>query len=118
TAEDFTGFEFPAQVAVGQARMHIEYSGKISPKNTEGIFQGRDGQDVYLFTQFESIDARRAFPCFDEPAFKTPWQLTLHVREDQKAFANTPQLSENAEPAGMKRVTFAPSKPLPSYLVA
>ncbi len=67
-------------VPAGHAKVHIEYSGKISPKNSEGIFQGRDGNNLYLFTQFESIDARRAFPCFDQPEFKTPWQVTLHVK--------------------------------------
>ncbi len=107
-----------AFIPAGQARLHLEYSGKISPKDSEGIFQGRDGTNLYLFTQFEAIDARRAFPCFDQPDFKTPWQVTLHVKGDQKAFSNTPQISETPEADGMKRVVFAETKPLPSYLVA
>src|SRR5262249_52231008 len=70
------------------------------------------------FTQFESIDARRAFPCFDQPDFKTPWRLTLHVKQEEKAFSNTPVTSESMEGDGFKRVAFAPTKPLPSYLIA
>ena len=116
--EDFIELRAASQIPAGAAKLHFEYSGKISPKSSEGIFQGRDGDLNYLFTQFEEIDARRAFPCFDEPGFKTPWQITLHVRSDDKAFANTPQVSEAGEADGMKKVVFAPTKPLPSYLVA
>ncbi|HVO98547.1 MAG TPA: M1 family metallopeptidase [Bryobacteraceae bacterium] len=116
--ENFLALTAPSSIPAGPTRLHFEYSGKISPKSSEGIFQGRDGDINYLFTQFEEIDARRAFPCFDEPGFKTPWQITLHVKSSDKAFANTPQVSETAEPNGMKKVVFAPTKPLPSYLVA
>ena len=116
--ENFIALRAPSAIPAGAAKLHFEYSGKVSPKNSEGIFVGRDGDVNYLFTQFESIDARRAFPCFDQPDFKTPWQITLHVRSADKAFANTPQVSEAAEAGGMKKVVFAPTKPLPSYLVA
>src|SRR5580658_4593389 len=116
--DDFIALRASSKIPAGAAKLHFEYSGKVSPKSSEGIFQGRDGDVNYLFTQFEEIDARRAFPCFDEPGFKTPWQITLHVRAGDKAFANTPQVSETGEVDGMKKVVFAPTKPLPSYLVA
>ncbi len=116
--EDFIALRAASKIPAGPAKLHFEYSGKVSPKSSEGIFQGRDGDLNYLFTQFEEIDARRAFPCFDEPGFKNPWQITLHVKSGDKAFANTPQVSETEEPGGMKKVVFAPTKPLPSYLVA
>lgn len=116
--ENFVALRSTFKIPAGAAKLHFEYSGKISPKSSEGIFLGRDGDVNYLFTQFEEIDARRAFPCFDQPDFKNPWQLTLHVKSTDKAFANTPQVSETAEPGGMKKVVFAPTKPLPSYLVA
>jgi alanyl aminopeptidase len=116
--EDFIALRADSAIAAGPAKLHFDYTGKISPKSSEGIFQGRDGRVDYLFTQFEEIDARRAFPCFDEPDFKTPWQITLHVKSEDKAFANTPEVSNTPETNGMKRVVFAPTKPLPSYLVA
>jgi alanyl aminopeptidase len=72
----------------------------------------------FAFGQFEATDARHAFPCFDEPSFKTPWQLTLHVKREQAAFSNTPVASETEEPGDMKAVRFPETKPLPSYLVA
>jgi alanyl aminopeptidase len=116
--EDFIALSSASKIPAGPAKLHFEYSGKVSPKSSEGIFLGRDGGVNYLFTQFEEIDARRAFPCFDEPGFKNSWQITLHVRSTDKAFANTPQVSESEEPGGMRKVVFAPTKPLPSYLVA
>jgi alanyl aminopeptidase len=115
---DFTGLRFPADVPAGQAKLHVEYHASISTKDTAGVFQGHDGNETYLFTQFESIDARRAFPCFDQPDIKVPWQLTLHVRRGDTAISNTLPRSEREEPNGMKRVAFAPTRPLSSYLVA
>jgi alanyl aminopeptidase len=71
----------------------------------------------YLFTQFEDTEAREAFPCWDEPEFKIPWQVALTVPVHDLAVSNTPILGE-APSASMKTVRFARTKPLPSYLVA
>jgi len=116
--DDFIGLRASKALAPGPARIHIVYQGKISEKSSAGIFQGLDGKEPYLFTQFESIDARRAFPCFDQPDFKTPWQITLHVRKEHSAIANTAPVSETDEPNGMKKVVFGPTRPLSSYLIA
>jgi alanyl aminopeptidase len=116
--DDFVGLRPTKTLAAGKARIHIVYQGKISEKSSAGIFQGLDGKQPYLFTQFESIDARRAFPCFDQPDFKTSWQMTLHVPKEQAAISNTAPVSEADEPNGMKKVVFAPTRPLSSYLVA
>src|SRR5262249_44105565 len=70
------------------------------------------------FTQFEAVYARRTFPCFDEPDNKVPWQLTLDVPAKLVAVANSPAASEAPLPGDKKRVEFAPTRPLPSYLVA
>ena len=116
--DDFVGLRAAKILSPGPARIHIVYQGKINQKGSAGIFEGLDGKQPYLFTQFESIDARRAFPCFDQPDFKTPWQITVHVPKDHAAVSNTSPVSETAEPNGMKKVVFAPTRPLPSYLVA
>jgi alanyl aminopeptidase len=116
--DDFVGLRSAKILAPGAARIHIVYQGKISEKSSAGIFQGLDGKQPYLFTQFESIDARRAFPCFDQPDFKTPWQIIVHIPKDHSAVSNTPPVSETGEPNGMKKVVFAPTRPLSSYLIA
>ncbi|HXO39922.1 MAG TPA: M1 family metallopeptidase, partial [Thermoanaerobaculia bacterium] len=116
--DDFVGFSFARPIPAGRARLEIRFSGEVSSIETRGLFRQSDGGSWYLYSQFEATDARRAFPCFDEPGFKTPWELTLHVRREDTAVANTPVLSETAEPGEMKKVVFATTPPLPSYLVA
>jgi cytosol alanyl aminopeptidase len=116
--DDFVGFQFPAPVHTGSAHLTVSFSGKINQKSSQGIFQSNRNEDKYVFTQFEAISARRAFPCFDQPNFKIPWRLTLHVRQSDSAVANTKILKETPEAGGMKAVEFTETKPLPSYLVA
>jgi cytosol alanyl aminopeptidase len=116
--KDLVGFSFDSTIPPGPAKFHAEYEGQISRKDMQGIFQVKDGDHWYIYSQFENIAARQAFPCFDEPSFKVPWQLTLHVPKDDGAFSNTPILSERNSSDGMKTVQFAETKPLPSYLVA
>ena len=114
---DFQGVSFDKPATSG--RMRIRYSGVINRKDSSGIFQVKDGDDWHVYTQFESIYARRAFPCFDEPAFKVPWNLALEVKQEHSALSNTPVASETpAGDRGMKVVRFQKTKPLPSYLVA
>ncbi len=78
--KDLVGFSFNRAVGPGPARLHVVYEGKISRKDMQGIFQVKDGDSWYIYSRFEDIGARRAFPCFDEPNYKVPWQLTLHVK--------------------------------------
>lgn len=116
--KNYVGFSFSHPVGPGEATLRVAYQGEISRKDSQGIFQRKDDDDWYVYTQFEETAARHAFPCFDEPGYKVPWQLTLHVKKNQKAFSNTPIASETNTDDGMKTVKFAETKPLPSYLVA
>ena len=115
---DYVRLTFQRNLSPGSWFLSLEYTGRVASKDTEGVFHQKDGSDWYAYTQFEAIYARRAFPCFDEPSFKTPWQLTLHVPEGSIAVSNTPVASETADPDGGRRFAFAPTRPLPSYLVA
>lgn len=116
--KDLVGFAFDRAIPSGPTKLHAEFEGTISRKDMQGIFQVKDGDHWYVYSQFENIAARRAFPCFDEPGYKVPWQLTLNVPQDDSAFSNAPALSESEHGDGMKTVRFAETKPLPSYLVA
>jgi cytosol alanyl aminopeptidase len=115
--DQFLGFAFERPIS-GKGVLHVAYQGKISRSSNAGIFQLEEDRRWYVYSQFEPTDARRAFPCFDEPNFKVPWQITLHVPQDDLALSNTPVQSESSESGGMKTVRFKPSPPLPSYLVA
>jgi alanyl aminopeptidase len=116
--KDYVGFVFPSPVGPGLAKLHLSYQGEISRKDMQGIFQVKDGIEWYIYSQFEDIGARQAFPCFDEPGYKVPWQLTLQVKKGQVALSNTPIVSETDSSDGMKAVKFAETPPMPSYLVA
>jgi cytosol alanyl aminopeptidase len=99
---DFTN-TFGTQ-AVGLYRM-------VAEDRSSGAKQG------YLFTQMEPDDAREAFPLWDEPNFKIPYQLSLTVPEGHTAVTNTPVENETVQ-NGQRTLVFQKSKPMPSYLLA
>jgi cytosol alanyl aminopeptidase len=82
-----------------------------------GLYRTQANGEWYAFTQFEATDARRAFPCWDEPSFKIPYQVTLVVPEAALAVSNTPVETEAAA-SGTRTVVFKRTPPLPSYLLA
>jgi alanyl aminopeptidase len=116
--EEFIGFLLPRRIAAGEATLHIAYEGPITRKDDIGLFRQQEAGTWYAFTDFEPADARRVFPCFDEPSYKVPWQLSLRVQRGHVALANTPQIGESDAGGGLKLVRFAESEPLPTYLVA
>jgi len=69
-------------------------------------------------TQFEASDARRAFPCWDEPAFKANWSISLTAREDKIVRSNMPMSSESTLPDGWQKTQFKTSVKMSTYLVA
>ena len=96
----------------------IDYNAAFNAK-LEGLYKVKVGDDSYAITQMEAISARYAFPGFDEPRFKTPFDVTLTVPKDQAVVANTLPKHEEASADGKwKTVTYATTKPLPTYLVA
>jgi alanyl aminopeptidase len=105
-------------LAAGSWTLAIDYTGRYDEVNTAGAFKQTVAGEPYVYSQFEAVYARRAFPCLDEPDSKVPWRLTLDVPAKLVAVSNTPQRSEQALGADRKRVEFATTKPLPSYLLA
>ena len=97
---------FASDIPAGEHVLEISWKGGIRD-SLRGLYRSVRGEERYAATQFEAADARRAFPCFDEPGYKVPWQLTLRVREGDVALSNTPVLSETREDGGMKAVRFA-----------
>jgi len=114
------GLHFNTELKEGPARIHIEYQARMGDdagaiRRTIG---GSSDRADFVFTTFEPMDARRVFPCFDEPRFKVPWQLSLIIPEHNQAFSNTRPIEEQVLPDGTQHVRFAKTRPLPSYLVA
>jgi cytosol alanyl aminopeptidase len=115
--DDFVGIAFDTPVPTGPAELSIQYTGEVKKGDTAGLFRVDDKGNSYLLTQFESTDARDVFPSFDEPVYKVPWKLTLHVPAQDTALSNTPIASDHTE-GNIRTVEFAETKPLPSYLIA
>ena len=117
--ENFAGFAFDKPLAPGGLKLHVEYTGKVDENSTQGVFRQKDGNDWYVFTQFETTDARRAFPCFDEPVLQGAVAAdAAHPQGDHGACRT--RRSSSSQPARTARESSASQKtePLPSYLVA
>jgi len=102
----------------GALTIRIAYEGPVTATDSHGAFVQTVDGDPYVFTQFEPIDARRVFPCIDEPSSKVPWTVTLDVPAALTALSNAPVARESDLGDGVRRVEFGPTKPLPSYLIA
>jgi alanyl aminopeptidase len=112
-----SALRFQQPLPAGEVVLEISYDAPFD-RQLRGHYRVDSGGESYAFTQFEPISARSAFPSFDEPNFKTPYELWLTVPSDNVAVSNTLPVGEEPAGEGIKRVHFAQTKPLPSYLVA
>src|SRR6266568_2585846 len=103
---------FPEPIAAGPATLELAWRGKMC-NGLRGLYHA----GPVAVTQFEAADARRVFPCFDEPAFKAVWSVSVDVPEGALALGNGQVVAERVE-GGRRRVEFAETPPLSSYLVA
>jgi aminopeptidase N len=115
---EFIGLTLPAPVGPGPATISIRYRGRLDEKLVLGAYRRKVEGNWYVYTTFTPIEARRAFPCFDEPHFKTPWEFSIRVPTGNKAFSNAPETGETPEPDGQTLIRFAPTEPLPAEVVA
>src|SRR6188472_3587174 len=110
----------PSELATGDHTLALRFTGKINEQG-QGLFymryqeQGSGARKTMLGSQFEATDARRFFPCWDEPAFRARFQLTAVVPKNWLAVSNMPIESEK-KIAGGKEVRFAATPPMSSYL--
>ena len=113
-------FRFDRPIAPGSYRLTLEYTGHIGTQAT-GLFvieyETAAGRERALYTQFEDADARRVLPCWDEPAYKATFALEAIVPDGQMAVSNMPVARESELGDGRKRVRFAPSPPMSTYLL-
>ena len=111
---------FATPIAPGRYVLSIDYAGKIND-NAAGLFaldyDTAGGAKRALFTQFENSDARRFLPCWDEPALKATFTLTATVPGGEMAVSNMPIAAQQALADGLKRVQFAESPKMSSYLL-
>jgi len=114
-------FTFPKNIQKGKGQLKLIFRGILNDK-MRGFYRSRyeiDGKLRHLATtQFESTDARRAFPCFDEPSQKAVFDVTLMVPAKTVAISNTIKSNIREHDSGYKIVEFAPTPKMSTYLLA
>ena len=113
---------FGSKLTPGPYTIGAEFTGVLNDQLRgfyRSTFTDDDGvEHTIATTQFESTNARRAFPCFDEPAFKASFGVTLVVPEGEFVVSNGPTISETDLGDGRKRVVFEDTMVMSTYLVA
>lgn len=119
---------FPKYISIGRIKLTIVFKGILNDK-MRGFYRSKytflNKEHHMATTQFEATDARRAFPCFDEPAQKAIFHISLIVQKGKTAISNTLPVSvlehESSLPAGRQEyqiVKFSPTPKMSTYLVA
>jgi puromycin-sensitive aminopeptidase len=121
-ASERARFIFPAAIAPGEWRLTLRFTGTLNDR-LHGFYRStyKDASGVphtIAATQFEATDARRGFPCWDEPAFKAVFGVTLVVAENLAAVSNSAIAGEESRGDGRKAVRFADTIRMSTYLVA
>src|ERR1700704_4234613 len=118
--EELLRLALPSELAAGNHTVAFTFYGKINQQG-QGLFyckyqeQGTGAKKIMLGTQFEPTDARRFFPCWDEPSFRARFQLTAIIPENFLAISNMP-VEKETKVAGGKEVRFLSTPPMASYL--
>jgi puromycin-sensitive aminopeptidase len=115
-------FSFDATLGRGNWKLFAEYEGSLVQPSLEGFYRSKwtddDKAEHWMAsTQFEATHARRAFPCWDEPAVKATYAVTLVIDKQLAALSNMRVTVEKAE-GSLKTVTFAPTPRMSTYLLA
>jgi alanyl aminopeptidase len=105
-----------SELPTGRYNLHIDFKNNFDTR-ANALYRLKAGDSWYAFTQFEAVDARQAFPCWDEPSFKIPYRVTLTVPVGDAALTNTTEAAVSVH-AGKRTIQFMTTRPLPSYLLA
>ncbi|XP_058178093.1 puromycin-sensitive aminopeptidase [Anopheles ziemanni] len=113
---------FGTELPVGEASLAVEFTGELNDK-MKGFYRSKyftaSGEERYAgVTQFEATDARRCFPCWDEPALKATFDITLTVPKDRVALSNMPVREETVGGDGLRVLCFDRTPIMSTYLVA
>jgi hypothetical protein len=107
-------------IAPGRHRLELSYRGRVQSSG-QGLFVVKhmaDGRPArMLATQLEPIDARRVLPCFDEPVFRTVFEVEVKAPAGLRVLSNAPLVATTSEPGGEVH-RFAPTLPMQSYLLS
>ncbi len=112
---------FPKKLEAGKGELKLTFIGILNDK-MRGFYRSKfehEGKALHIaVSQFESTEARRAFPCFDEPAQKAIFDVTLMIPSHMTAISNTVVSNILEHSPGFKVVEFAPTPKMSTYLLA
>ena len=109
---------FPKSIPAGDATLRIHFTGILN-NELRGFYLSKTARRSYAVTQFESTDARRGFPCFDEPAFKATYDISLTIDAGDTAISNSAIASDTPGPGpGKHTLVFGTTPKMSTYLVA
>ncbi|MGD0055726.1 MAG: M1 family metallopeptidase, partial [Acidimicrobiales bacterium] len=115
-------FDLDDPLGPGPATLHLAFEGTLNDLLV-GFYRSTyvdpsGTSHTIATTQFEHTDARRAFPCFDDPALKATYEIDLTVPSALSAYSNSPEVASVDLGDGRRRVSFAPTMKMSTYLVA
>jgi puromycin-sensitive aminopeptidase len=108
---------FPSRVPAGTGTLRLRYSARLQD-GLRGLYGVRVDGRAFAFTQLEAADARRFFPCFDEPSFKARFTFRITTDAEHAVVSNSPEARVEVLGDGRKRVEFATTPRLSTYLCA
>ncbi len=109
--------EFDKAVPAGAAVLRLGFAGRLR-KDLCGLYGVSVGDRRYAFTQLEAADARKFFPCFDEPSLKARFEISVTTSAANKVISNGQARRTERHADGRKTVHFAQTPPLSTYLLA
>ncbi|MDJ0785725.1 MAG: M1 family metallopeptidase [Myxococcota bacterium] len=107
----------PQSIPAGEATLEMGFRGKLR-RDLRGLYAATSGSRRYAFTQLEAADARRFFPCFDEPAMKARFKLAVTTAKAHTVLSNQPVQKVEPLAGGQKTVHFERTPKLSTYLLA
>lgn len=108
--------DFASPLPAGKAVLSFDYDAPFGD-GPAGLYRIKVADQWYAWTQFQSIDARAAFPGFDQPGYKTPFTVSITTRPGLTALSNAP-IARSVKAGDLVRHEFAATRPLPTYLMA
>lgn len=116
-ARETAEIAFRKALPAGDVKLRLSFRSRLRD-DLRGLYRASSGERRYALTQLEAADARRFFPCFDEPALKARFRIAVTTAAANAVLSNAPVAREEKLGGGRKRVSFHPTPPLSTYLVA
>ena len=108
---------FADELPAGAFILRLQYGAAFN-RNLAGLFKVEEQGEAYVLAKSESIQARKYLPGFDEPGLKATYDISLTIPSGYAAISNSPEIDRRSVGEGLETVTFATTRPMPTYLLS